>query len=156
MRIHLLSVGTRMTGWVEAGFAEYARRLPPECRLRLVEIPPVARGKGEDSARVVRKEGERLLAGIPPQARTLALEVGGRLLSTEEVARELRGWLQGGRDVALLVGGPDGLDPACLERAESRWSLSPLTFPHPLVRVIVAEQLYRAWSLLHNHPYHRA
>jgi 23S rRNA (pseudouridine1915-N3)-methyltransferase len=156
MRIHLLSVGTRMAGWVEAGFAEYARRLPSECRLRLVEIPPVARGKGEDSARGVRKEGERLLASIPPQARTLALEVRGRLLSTEEVARELGGWLQGGRDVALLLGGPDGLDPACLERAESCWSLSPLTFPHPLVRVIVAEQIYRAWSLLHNHPYHRA
>ena len=156
MQIHLLSVGTRMPRWVEEGYAEYAKRLPPECALRLVEIPAGRRGKGEDLSRILQREAEWLIGAIPAQARVLALEVTGTPWSTEQLARKLAGWLSDGRDLALLVGGPEGLADACLERAERRWSLSPLTFPHPLVRVILAEQIYRAWSLLHNHPYHRA
>lgn len=156
MRIHLLAIGTRMARWVDEGFAEYQKRLPPECSLQLIEVPAVARTKGTPRERVLQREGERLLAAIPPGAHTLALDVAGRSLSTEQLARALAGWLQSGQDLALLVGGAEGLSETLLARAEGRWSLSPLTFPHPLVRVILAEQLYRAWSLLHNHPYHRA
>lgn len=155
MILHLLAVGTRMPSWVEQGYREYAGRLPPECALRLTEIPPGKRTKGADLARLRRQEGERLLAAIPSAARVLALEVQGRPWDTETLSRQMASWMQDGRDVALLVGGPEGLDQACRERADQCWSLSPLTLPHPLVRIVVAEQLYRAWSLLQGHPYHR-
>ncbi|MGB5733542.1 MAG: 23S rRNA (pseudouridine(1915)-N(3))-methyltransferase RlmH, partial [Thiohalocapsa sp.] len=149
MRIRLLSVGRRMPGWVQQGFAEYAKRLPPECTLELAEIEPGRRGSGRasdaDLERIRRDEGDRLLKAVPDGSLTVALDVRGRPWSTEQLADELSGWLGGGCDVALLVGGPDGLSDACVARAQQRWSLSPLTFPHPLVRVIVAEQLYRAW-----------
>lgn len=145
-----------MPGWVEAGWHDYARRLPPECALRLVEIEPGHRGKGAGIEAARREECERLLAAIPKGAQVVALDVAGTAWSTEQLATELGRWLGAGRDLALLVGGPDGLAEACLARAERRWSLSPLTFPHALVRVILAEQLYRAWSLLQGHPYHRA
>jgi 23S rRNA (pseudouridine1915-N3)-methyltransferase len=155
MRVHLLSVGRRMPAWIEAGYQEYAKRLPAECTLHLVEIEAGRRGK-RPAPLACREESERLLAAIPKGAGVIALHVRGRAWSTEELAQELAGWMAAGRDLALLVGGPEGLSDACLARADGRWSLSPLTFPHPLVRVIVAEQLYRAWSLLKGHPYHRA
>ena len=145
-----------MPDWVEKGYAEYAGRLPRECALHLLEISAGKRGSHGDLARIVRTEGERLLAAVPTGSRLIALDERGQEWNTVELAEQLSGWLQEGRDVSLLVGGPDGLDAACRERAERRWSLSRLTLPHPLVRVIVAEQLYRAWSLLRNHPYHRA
>lgn len=144
-----------MPRWVEEGYREYARRLPPECALELVEIPPGRRQKGTDATRAVAEEGARMLAAVPPRARVVALDVGGETWDTPALAERLQAWMAQGRPPCLLVGGPDGLAPACLERAEVRWSLSPLTFPHPLVRVILAEQLYRAWSLLAGHPYHR-
>ncbi|HXH03273.1 MAG TPA: 23S rRNA (pseudouridine(1915)-N(3))-methyltransferase RlmH [Candidatus Competibacteraceae bacterium] len=156
MRIHLIAVGERMPAWVSAGYAEYAGRLPRECALQLIEITPGRRGKNAVVERAVREEGERMLAALPKGARVVALEVSGRQWSTEELAAQLQGWLAEGRDVALLVGGPEGLAPAARSRAEQSWSLSRLTLPHPLVRVVVAEQLYRAWSILHHHPYHRA
>ncbi|MFM1892039.1 MAG: rRNA (pseudouridine1915-N3)-methyltransferase [Pseudomonadota bacterium] len=156
MNIHLLAVGEKMPRWVREGFDEFAKRLPPECALRLQEITPGRRGKGADLARAMREEGERMLAAVPKGARVIALEVEGRAWSTEQLAESLAGWLAGGQDLALLVGGPEGLAPACRARADERWSLSPLTLPHMLVRIVVAEQLYRAWSILHNHPYHRA
>ncbi|MGE0081556.1 MAG: 23S rRNA (pseudouridine(1915)-N(3))-methyltransferase RlmH [Thiohalomonadaceae bacterium] len=155
MRIHLIAVGERMPAWVQAGYAEYAKRLPPECALRLVEIAPGKRTKGADVARLVAEEGERILAAIPKGALVVALEVKGQPWSTEDLSRRLGEWMQGGRDVALLVGGPDGLDARCRARADLQWSLSPLTLPHPLVRVVLAEQIYRAHSLLRGHPYHR-
>ncbi len=155
MRIHLIAVGERMPAWVQQGYEEYAKRLPPERSLRLVEIAPGRRGKGFDLARAIQDEGERMLAAIPKGSLVLALDERGKEWTTLELAEQLRGWLQGGRDVALLAGGPDGLAPACRDRAEGIWSLSRLTLPHPLVRVVVAEQLYRAWSVLQNHPYHR-
>ena len=145
-----------MPDWVEKGYAEYAGRLPRECALHLLEISAGKRGSHGDLARIVRTEGERLLAAVPTGSRLIALDERGQEWNTVELAEQLSGWLQEGRDVSLLIGGPDGLDAACRERAERRWSLSRLTLPHPLVRVIVAEQLYRAWSLLHHHPYHRA
>jgi 23S rRNA (pseudouridine1915-N3)-methyltransferase len=156
MRLELIAVGERMPSWVRDGYEEYARRLPRECALILREIEPGARGKSQDNARAVATEGERMLAAVPKGARVVALDVKGAEHSTEELAARLETWLADGRDVALLVGGPDGLAQECLSRAEERWSLSRLTLPHPLVRVVLAEQLYRAWSILRNHPYHRA
>lgn len=155
MRIHLLAVGERPDAWVEQGYREFARRLPPECALRLTEVPAGRRTKGADVARLVEREGERLLAAVPPGALVIALDVRGSSWSTEQLAERLGQWMQDGRDVALLVGGPDGLASACLARADLRWSLSPLTLPHALVRVIVAEQVYRAWTVCRGHPYHR-
>ncbi len=155
MRIWLIAVGQRMPAWVEAGYAEYAKRLPPENPLKLVEIPAGKRGKGADIARLTAQEGERMLAAIPASARVVTLEVEGRPWNTPQLATRLAEWRQGGRDLALLVGGPEGLAPACVARADERWSLSPLTLPHPLVRIVVAEQLYRAGTLLAGHPYHR-
>lgn len=154
MRIHLIAVGTRMPAWVRAGFADYAARLPRECSLALREIAPARRAG--NPGRWLRAEGERIRAAIPAGAYRIALDERGREWSTSELAERLARWLQEGRDLALLVGGPDGLEPACREGAEQTWSLSRLTLPHALVRVVVAEQLYRAWSLLHGHPYHRA
>lgn len=156
MRIHLIAVGQRLPDWIVRGYEEYAKRMPPECRLELVEIGPGQRGRKLDPKRAMDAEGERQLAAIPKGALVIALDERGQSWDTPEVARRLGGWLGEGRDVALLVGGADGLAPACRERAELSWSLSKLVFPHPLVRVILAEQLYRAWSLLNNHPYHRA
>jgi 23S rRNA (pseudouridine1915-N3)-methyltransferase len=155
VNVYLIAVGHKMPGWVQAGYREYAKRLPPECTLRLVEVPAGRRGKNSDITRIVRAEGDRLLAAVPRGARVVALDVRGRAWSTAALAERLTGWLGEGRDLALLVGGPDGLDPGCLAASDERWSLSPLTFPHPLVRVILAEQLYRAWSVVRQHPYHR-
>ena len=156
MRIHLLCVGRRMPGWVEQGYREYAKRLPPECGLHLTEIEPGHRGKGASPETARRDEGERMLAALPKGVQVIALDERGRAWTTEELAATLAGWMADGRDLALLVGGPEGLADACRERADRLWSLSPLTFPHPLVRVVLAEQLYRAWSILKGHPYHRA
>ena len=156
MQIHLIAVGDRMPGWVQAGYGEYAKRLPAECALRLIEVPAGKRGKNADLARLLRDETQRVVNAIPKNAMVIALEVNGRAWSTAQLADELNDWQHAGRDVALLVGGPEGLGKAAREAAIKQWSLSPLTLPHPLVRIVVAEQLYRAWSLLRNHPYHRA
>ncbi|MEO6697647.1 MAG: 23S rRNA (pseudouridine(1915)-N(3))-methyltransferase RlmH [Gammaproteobacteria bacterium] len=155
MHIHLIAIGERMPDWVKSGYDQYAKRLPRECRLQLVEIPAGKRGKGADIARAILSEGERMLAAIPKDARVIALDMRGKQWDTAQLAQQLKDWLQGGRDVALLTGGPEGLAESCLKRADHLWSLSNLTLPHPLVRIVVAEQLYRAWSLLTGHPYHR-
>jgi 23S rRNA (pseudouridine1915-N3)-methyltransferase len=155
MQIQLTAIGGRMPRWVEEGYQEYAKRLPAECALRLVEIPAGRRGRHADIPRLLRDETARLLEAVPKGALVIALEVGGRPWSTEQLAQQLDGWLHDGRDVALLVGGPEGLGEAARAKAERQWSLSPLTLPHPLVRILVAEQVYRAWSILRNHPYHR-
>jgi len=155
MQLHLLAVGGRMPAWVEQGYAEYAKRLPAECGLVLQEIAAGKRGKNADIARLTRQEGEKMAAAIPKGARVVALEVKGKAWSTEQLAQRLEAWMGDGRDVALLVGGPEGLEPSLSAAADERWSLSPLTLPHPLVRIVVAEQLYRAWSIIKGHPYHR-
>jgi 23S rRNA (pseudouridine1915-N3)-methyltransferase len=144
-----------MPRWVVEGYEEYARRIPAECALRLIEIPPGHRGRNADIARAIREEGERMLKAIPKGSQVLGMDVAGSTWSTERLSERLERWMADGRDIALLVGGPEGLAPDCLRRADARWSLSPLTLPHPLVRVVVAEQLYRAWSIMRNHPYHR-
>ena len=155
MRIHLVAVGTRMPSWVAEGYEEYARRMPPDLKLNLIEIPAGQRGKKMDAVTAKRVEGEKMLTSIPSGSQVIALDVQGKSWSTEQLAEQVSCWMQDGRDVALLVGGADGLAASCLARADQRWSLSALTFPHPLVRVMLAEQLYRASSILHNHPYHR-
>ncbi|MHB8404731.1 MAG: 23S rRNA (pseudouridine(1915)-N(3))-methyltransferase RlmH [Gammaproteobacteria bacterium] len=156
MRIHLLAAGTRLPSWINSGFTEYAERLPPECRLRLKEVPLSARPRGGNAVKAMAGEGARMLAAMPADARVIALDVRGRSFSSEELAKQMTQWLRDGRDLVLLIGGPDGLAVDCLERAELTWSLSPLTLPHGLARVVVAEQLYRAWTILQGHPYHRA
>ncbi|SFD26212.1 23S rRNA (pseudouridine1915-N3)-methyltransferase [Thiohalospira halophila DSM 15071] len=156
MRIHLVAVGRRMPDWVETAVADYQRRLPRELPLHIHPVDAANRPKkNPDIQRLRRDEGQRLLAAVPKGARIIALDERGKGWDTPELARRLEGWREEGPDVALLVGGADGLDAACLEAAETRWSLSPLTLPHTLVRVVVAEQCYRAWSLLQGHPYHR-
>ncbi len=155
MQVNLIAVGNRMPGWVEQGYEEYARRMPPECRLRLIEIPAGKRGKSADMRRIVQQEGEKMLAAIPPGSEVIALDVEGRHWSTEQLAGQMENWMQQGRDTTLLVGGPEGLAPACRQRADRLWSLSAMTFPHPLVRIILAEQLYRATTILRHHPYHK-
>lgn len=155
MRIHLLAIGTKMPGWVNTGTDEYVSRMPPQCQVLIREISAEKRNKNSDLQRIRQAEGEKLLAAIPDGSLVVTLDVKGKSWSTEQLAQQLDGWMMSGRDVSLLVGGPEGLSAACQQRAEQSWSLSPLTFPHPLVRIIVAEQLFRAWSILTNHPYHR-
>lgn len=155
MQIHIIAVGDRMPAWVDAAYAEYVRRLPRECRLVLHAIPAGRRIKGADLARLARDEGARQLAAIPAGSRVVALEVTGRELDTPGLAKRLERQMAEGRDLALLVGGPEGLAPACVACADERWSLSRLTLAHPVVRVVVAEQLYRAWSIISHKPYHR-
>ena len=156
MKIRLLAVGQKMPGWVNEGYRDFATRMPPECRLELVELPLAQRSKSRPTARAIEQEGDRMLATLSERDRLIALDVDGTAWRTEQLSEVLADWLAGGRDVALAIGGPDGLAGSVLARAERRWSLSPLTLPHPLVRVVVAEQLYRAMSILKNHPYHRA
>lgn len=155
MKITLIAVGVRMADWVITGYEEYAQRLPADYALKLVEIPAEKRGKGADLERISQREGEQMLAAIPKNDFVLALSERGQLWNNQQLANKLRDWHDHAVNVSLLIGGPEGLAPACLQRANLQWSLSPLTFPHPLVRVIVAEQLYRSWTLLQNHPYHR-
>lgn len=145
-----------MPRWVTAGYQEYAKRMPPECRIELREVAPGARSGRADTRRAVEAEGERILSAIPAGSRVLAMEVAGERWNTATLARQLSGWLHSGQDVSLLVGGADGLSEACRERADQLWSLSPLTLPHAMVRVVLVEQLYRAWTVVSGHPYHRS
>ncbi len=155
MKIRLLSITHKCPAWVQAGYEEYAKRMPAACSLELIEIPAEKRTTNADLKRITEKEGEKMLSVIKPNHRVIALDIQGKPWSTEQLSTQLAEWLQGGQHLDLLVGGSEGLSEACLKKAETRWSLSPLTFPHCLVRVLVAEQLYRAHSLLIGHPYHK-
>jgi 23S rRNA (pseudouridine1915-N3)-methyltransferase len=156
MKATLVAVGERPPDWVAAGFSEYQKRLSHWLPLQLHEVAPGVRGKGRDAARAMADEGARVVAALPKQAHVVALDGRGAALSSEQLAQRMEAWRQGGRDLAFLVGGPEGHAPEVLASAHERWSLGPLTLPHMLVRLVVAEQLYRACSLLANHPYHRA
>jgi len=155
MRIHLIAVGQRMPAWVEQGYQEYAKRMNVECQLQLLELAPGKRGKGMDLERAMADEGKRMQQAIPKGALVIALDQRGKAWDTLELSTQMNDWLSMGRDVALLIGGPEGLSAECFRLADASWSLSRLTLPHPMVRILVAEQLYRAWSILKNHPYHR-
>jgi 23S rRNA (pseudouridine1915-N3)-methyltransferase len=156
MRARLIAVGERMPGWVAEGFAEYRKRLSHDLPLDLIELKPGMRGKGRDDARAIQDEGAAILAALPQNIHVVALDGRGKTWSSEELATQLAAWRMGGRDVAFLIGGPDGHAPDVLSRADQTWSLGPLTLPHMLVRLVLAEQLYRANTLLVGHPYHRA
>jgi 23S rRNA (pseudouridine1915-N3)-methyltransferase len=156
VRVEIIAVGTRMPGWVTEPVAEYQKRLGKELALTVNELPLGRRPRSGDATAALRQEGEAMLAKIKPGSFVVALEVTGKALSTEALAGHLRQLAQNGRNLTLLVGGPDGLTDSCRQRADVQWSLSALTLPHPLVRVILAEQLYRAHSLNKGHPYHRA
>jgi 23S rRNA (pseudouridine1915-N3)-methyltransferase len=155
MKIRLLTITHKSPAWIQEGYEEYAKRLPVSCALELVEIQAEKRTANADLKRITDREGEKMLAAIKPGHRVIALDVKGKLWTTEQLAESLRAWQQEGRHIDLLVGGPEGLSPQCLRKAEEKWSLSPLTFPHIIVKLIVAEQIYRAWSITQGHPYHR-
>ena len=155
MQIHLISIGNRMPNWVQQGYDEYAKRLPRECDLILKEIPAGKRGKNSDIARIVKDEGQRMIAALPQNTDIVTLDLAGKAWSTQDLAHAMQRWMNNGQSISLLIGGPEGLADDVKLLAKESWCLSKLTFPHPLVRIIVAEQLYRAWSLLNNHPYHR-
>lgn len=156
MHTRILSVGERMPAWVADGFAEYAKRLSRELPLELVEIRPGARGKGRDARRAIHDEGQAILAALPRDTHVVALDGRGRQWSSEQLAEQLSAWRMAGRDLAFVVGGPDGHADEVLARADQRWSLGALTLPHMLVRLVLAEQLYRAAMIAAGHPYHRA
>ena len=156
MRITVHSVAGKMPGWVDAGVAEYAKRLPGELKLNWRSVPLARRSGRADAQALKQREGDALLKGLRKGAVRVALERSGRSWSTQDLARRLDAWMMEGHDVDLLVGGPDGLSEACLTAVSQRWSLGPLTLPHALVRIVLAEQLYRAWTIAIGHPYHRA
>jgi len=155
VRITILSVGHKMPAWIRDGYREYAKRLPPEIQLEVTELKPEDRTSGKTTARAVELEGERLLAALPPGSTLLALDERGRAVTTQGLSVMLAGWMQDGTHPVFAIGGADGLAEAVKARADKLISLSALTLPHALVRVLLAEQLYRAWSILANHPYHR-
>jgi 23S rRNA (pseudouridine1915-N3)-methyltransferase len=159
LKLHILAIGHKPPGWVAAGFEDYARRMPREARIELIEIKPAPRVRAPPSAgsvsRILEAEKSRLLAAIPPGCVRIALDERGKSLSTADLARRLTGWMQEGRDVAFMIGSADGLDQELKTGADLLLALSALTLPHAMVRVLLAEQLYRAVSVIQNHPYHR-
>jgi len=156
MRFLVLAVGAKQPAWVDAAFDDYAARMPREARVELVRIKPEARGAGSAVARALTRESERIAAALPRDCERVALDEAGEQYSSVAFSRRVERWLGAGRDVAFMIGGADGLAPDLKRAAHARLSLSAFTLPHGLVRVLLAEQLYRAASILRNHPYHRA
>ena len=155
MRIKLIALGTKMPQWVTQGYQEYAQRLPHQCQLELVELAAKKRGKNADTVRILRDEAQDLKEAIPSDYLVIALDRKGKAVDTELLAKKLQGWIDDSQNVAILIGGPEGIDPNYLKEISQKWSLSAMTFAHPVVRVMLAEQIYRAWSIIANLPYHR-
>ena len=155
MQIVLIAVGVKMPTWVTDAFLIYQKRLPKQCQLKLVEIAAKHRGKKADITRILRDEAAAITEVIPSDALVIALDRQGKNIDTLGLSNKLRQWIDENQDIALIIGGPEGIDPQMIAQANQTWSLSKLTFAHPLVRVMVAEQIYRAWSILANLPYHR-
>jgi 23S rRNA (pseudouridine1915-N3)-methyltransferase len=155
MHIRLIAVGDRQPSWVDDAFGAYSGRLPREWKFRLDRIATVRRAKNDKSNSAMEAEGEKILAKIDPNEQVVMLDERGKQMTSLALASRLADWQADGRDLCFVIGGPDGVSPACRERANSIWSLSNLTLPHGLARVLFAEQIYRAWSLQAGHPYHR-
>lgn len=155
MHIRLLAVGDRQPGWVDEAFDSYAGRLPREWRFSSQSLPTAKRGKSQAAARAIDGEGQKILANIDAAEKMFLLDERGKQMSSQKLAQQLSTWLGDGRDLVFVIGGPDGVSDACRARADFTWSLSPLTLPHGLARVLFVEQMYRAASLLAGHPYHR-
>lgn len=155
MHIQIIAVGNKMPHWVVEGTEEYLRRFPADFSVSFTEITPQKRGKTVNLEKIKEIEGNKCLQAIPKGNRIIALEVLGKAWTTPKLASQIETWKMDGRNVSLLIGGPEGLSDDCRNAAHQMWSLSPLTLPHPMVRVIVTEALYRAWSVTQNHPYHR-
>lgn len=155
MVIHFITVGQKMPKWVQEGYAEYAKRLPKACSIKLVELPMAQRGKTGSVDKYKAEEAKKILAAVPKGALLVVLDEHGQQVTTKGLADKLEDWLGSGQDVALVVGGPDGLQQDLIQQAQWKWGLSKLTMPHPMVRILVVEQIYRAWSVINNHPYHR-
>ncbi len=155
MKLWMVTVGHKMPDWITTGFNEYAKRMPREARIELLEIKPEPRTTGKNVAQIMDAEAQRILAALPQNALRIALDEHGMQLTTRQLAQRMQDWMGGGRDVAFIIGGADGLHESVKSSAQQLLALSTMTLPHGLVRVLLAEQLYRAYSLLHNHPYHR-
>jgi len=155
MRISIVALGERMPDWVTHGYHEYIKRIGTEMPIDLIEVSPEKRGKNADIPRILEKEAKRLRAHIPANSVVVALDINGKSWSTEALADRLRHWQQDGSNICFLIGGPEGMTRELLDSADLRLSFSAMTFPHPLVRILLAEQLYRAYSILNNHPYHK-
>ncbi|HEY8085623.1 MAG TPA: 23S rRNA (pseudouridine(1915)-N(3))-methyltransferase RlmH [Methylophilaceae bacterium] len=154
MKLKIIAVGHKMPAWVTAGFEEYAKRMPREATISLIELKPDKRAAGKGGEQVREAEAARILEAAGKDY-LIALDEHGQEVTTLKLADRFKTWLSGGRDVSLVIGGADGLHPSVIQKADWTWGLSPLTLPHAMVRVVLAEQLYRAWSVLNNHPYHR-
>ena len=144
-----------MPQWLTQGFTEYNKRLSQEIKVKLVEIPAVKRGKSTSTDAVLKQECQRISDAIPKGSHIVALERTGKMLSTNELASKCQDWMNNGQNVVILIGGPEGLSKTCLEQAHELFSLSKLTFPHPIARLLLVEQIYRAYTILNNHPYHK-
>jgi 23S rRNA (pseudouridine1915-N3)-methyltransferase len=155
MKLTLLAVGVRQPAWADTAYADFAKRFPPEMRLNLKAIKTASR-TGEPFEKIMAEEGVRLMGAMPKGAHKVVLDERGTALTTLQLSGRMRHWLQHHQEVVFIIGGPDGLDPALKAQADETWRVSDLTLPHALVRVVAAEALYRAWTLLNNHPYHRA
>jgi len=155
VKINLIAVGKKMPEWINNGYTEFSKRMPPELQINLIEITPSTRNKSTPIEKNIKEEGERIQSAIPTNTKLIILDEKGKDFSSIELSKKIEGWLPVGQDIALVVGGADGIDPDIKQQADEKWSLSSFTLPHALVRVVVAEQLYRAWSILQGHPYHR-
>ena len=155
MKLWLVAVGHKMPDWITVGFNEYAKRMPHETKIKLVEIKPEPRTTGKSVPQIMEAEAQRILAALPQDTLRIALDERGAHLTTRQLAQQMQDWMRGGRDVAFIIGGADGLHESVKSSAQQQLALSSMTLPHGMVRVLLAEQLYRAYSLLHNHPYHR-
>ena len=156
MQLTVAAIGQRMPAWVQSSWSEYARRFGPGVTHVLKELPKARRTRNSAVDALRKSEGEALLAAVPAGHRVIVLDERGVQWTTRELAARMTQWMQDEHGVCFLVGGPDGLSPECRERAQDTWALSRLTLPHPMVRTILAEQLYRAWTITQNHPYHRS
>lgn len=155
MKLLLVTVGHKMPDWITAGFNEYTKRMPREARIELIEIKPEPRTTGKSVPQIMEAEAQRILAALPQNVLRIALDERGAQHTTKQLAQQMQDWMRGGRDVAFIIGGADGLHESVKNSAQQLMALSTLTLPHGMVRVLLAEQLYRAHSLMHNHPYHR-